>query len=393
MDSEPSKPEGSDQPSSSWATFGTISAILAIAVALGAFAEGLRRWSRPVNASTTTTISQTTAQAAPKPPAVDVPVAAPKPVPRTKMDDDARRAEALKRLEMDVAEAEARRASIAATQNAIAQAESLEQLDSLAALYPELAPAIDIRRTVLAEAKRQQETVEKAAAEVELATVTDTTRIAEISARWPALQPQVEARLASLKTESEKKEPDAKTAAHDRITRAAQDGLRRAGCFSGPSTGTWGPKTKKATETYNTHAKTKITIDAPTEAAETVLGAVKTRVCPVACDAPKVAVEGKCVAVTCAAGTVPAVGGVCEQAFVAWVGSHETQTGAEAIFAGIQQAHAELLRDRPPEIKAAASVQRYSVRIGPAASKDAIRDLCAKLKGAGMAAKCYPAPI
>ena len=214
-----------------------------------------------------------------------------------------------------------------------------------------------------------------------------------IGARWPALQPHVDARLASLKTESEKKQPDPKVAALDRVTRAAQDGLRRVGCFSGPSTGTWGPKTKKAAETFNTHAKTKIAADAPTEAAETVLSAVKARVCPLDCVAPKVAVEGKCAVVTCAAGTIPAAGGVCEQAYVAWVGSHETQVGAAAHFAGLQQAHIELLRDRPPEIKAAANGQRFSIRIGPAASKDAVRDLCAKLKGAGLAAKCYPAPL
>ncbi len=393
---ETAKTASASQSSSPWATFGTIAAIVALAVSLGAFAEGLRRSSRPGIAApsrpNTQTTSKTTTSAAPKSAAV----ASPKPTlsaDRTNEpdNDEARRAKELKDLEEKMRETEAKRASLAATQNAIAQAASHEQLDMLATLYPELAPAIEIRRTTLAGDIRQQEEAANAA-EAELATLKDPARIAEIGARWPALRPQVEARLASLKTEGEKKEPDPKVAALERMTRVAQDGLRRAGCFSGPSTGTWGPKTKKAVETFNTHAKAKIATDAPTEAAETILGAVKTRICPVACDAPKVAVDGKCLIVTCAEGTVPATGGACEQAFVAWVGSHESVGGAEALFASLQHKHTDLLRDRPSAIKAAASVQRFSVRIGPAMSKDTVRDLCAKLKSAGMAANCYPVP-
>ena len=150
---------------------------------------------------------------------------------------------------------------------------------------------------------------------------------------------------------------------------------------------------RKAAEDFNRHASAQIAAEAPTAEAEAILKAVKARLCPLVCAAPKVAKDGACAVVTCEPGKMPASGSVCEPAYVAWIGSEATRDGAETIFAAAQLAHTDLLRHRQAEIKEAANGQRFSVRIGPAASKDAVRDLCAKLKSGGLAAKCYPAPL
>ena len=285
------------------------------------------------------------------------------------------------------------------------------QLADIAKRFPELAREVQARKGEIDEKKRRREQEETTAAAVEIETTTDRPRLTEIAARWPSLKPNVNARLAAQQAEADDMEQKRKAAADaqgkkqradedadakaelERMTRAAQDGLRRAGCFSGQSTGTWGSLTRKAAEDFNRHAPTKISAAAPTPEAETILAAVKTRVCPLVCVTPKVAKDGACFLVNCSAGTVWGAGGSCEPAYVARVGMHHTLAGAELLFADLQQSYADLLGDKQPDYKTAGGNQWVSVRVGPAATKEAMRELCAKLKTAGLADKCIVAPM
>ncbi len=195
--------------------------------------------------------------------------------------------------------------------------------------------------------------------------------------------------------EQQKAEEAAKAVVRQAL--AIQEGLRRAGCFRGPVSGQWGPLTKAAVAKYNKHAAKPIAVDQPTPEAETALLAVKGRVCPVACYPPRIEQNGACVQPPAAAGCPPGKadvgGGQCEAPYVAWVGADTTEAGAKALFAALQQRHADLLAARQLDIRARQNPDRFSVRIGPAAKREAAQDLCNRLRAAGLNGKCYPEPL
>lgn len=78
---------------------------------------------------------------------------------------------------------------------------------------------------------------------------------------------------------------------------------------------------------------------------------------------------------------------------MAWVGADTTEAGAKALFAALQQRHADLLAARQLDIRARQNPDRFSVRIGPAAKREAAQDLCNRLRAAGLNGKCYPEPL
>ena len=95
------------------------------------------------------------------------------------------------------------------------------------------------------------------------------------------------------------------------LTRSIQDGLRRVGCFNGNSTGNWGPETKAAAVRYNEKSSHKISTDAPTAEAISILGAIAAHVCPLQCQATQVEKEGQCKIKECPAGQLLRSDGSC----------------------------------------------------------------------------------
>ena len=335
------------------ASYGKIAAVIAlVAIALGGVAEGWRRWAAEASPGMTYTNKK------------------PATAPKDGSENAEREQNAVSKRIAD----ELRQREIVAGQRVATEMDPV-RLDEIATAFPALADVVNQRRGLLAAAdEAQRQKAAEKSAEAEIAVATDRARLTEIATNWPRLKPAAEVRSAALEVENAK-------ASQDRMTRVAQDGLRRAGCFAVPTTGTWGPATKKAAEDFNRHAPVKIAIDGAAAASETILSAVKSRVCPVVCAPPKIAKDGECKAMTCGPGTVQA-NGACEPAYLALIGKHETQAGAEALFSSLQSAHASLLQGRPADIK---DVGRwFSVRVGPAATKDAVLDLCGKLKTGGL---------
>ena len=261
------------------------------------------------------------------------------------------------------------------------------------------AEAVAIEQTRAEEVRRQQiadeterrkvaeaaEARDKANAAAAIATEADRTKLADIAGRWPDLAPQVQQRAALLDAE------DAKTQKF-KVTQQIQDGLRRTGCFAGPTTGNWATLTKKAAGDFNKYSPKKIAVDGPAMETAALLEQTKARVCPLTCSPPQVAQNGVCVVVNCPAGEVLTRNGICEAGYVAWIGVVETKTGAEMLFGQVQQGSPDLFANKQADIKLGQG-ERYSVRIGPAAAKDEIKEMCGKILATRTATKCYAAPL
>lgn len=82
----------------------------------------------------------------------------------------------------------------------------------------------------------------------------------------------------------------------EELARRLQDELRRVGCFTGETTGSWGPRSAAAMGQFRQHAKIAISTEPSEEALQSLVSA-KGRVCPVTCAAGERVQAGRCVKV------------------------------------------------------------------------------------------------
>lgn len=255
--------------------------------------------------------------------------------------------------------------------------------------------ALKQERDRLARQLREEQDAKRAHDEAlaEVGSGTDRKRLREITLRYQDLAPHVERRLQAL--------DQADAEERTRLTRSIQEALKRTGCFNGPVNGNWGPLTKAAATRFNKYSSEPIAIDHPSPDTDSLLLAIKSRTCPLSCEPPKIEQNGSCITASpapaahtgCLPDQLRLTNGTCGPAYVAWIGSDPTETGASTLFTGLVSRHPDLLNGRSPSIKPSDDGTRYSVRIGPATSRDAVLDLCTSLKAAGLKQKCYPAPL
>ncbi len=232
----------------------------------------------------------------------------------------------------------------------------------------------------------------------EITTGTDRVRLKVIAERHAELAAHVERRVATLDR--------ADAEANAKLAQSVQDELKRLGCFSGPGSPNWGERSKEAAKQFNKHAAAAaaIPVEKPTAETHARLATYKARVCPVTCVPPKIERQGACELPPAAASVGNAstscppdqwrrADGKCGPGFVASIGAEPDAAAAMARFADIQQRYTGAIGARPPNIKANGDRTLYSVRIGPAGSREAIVDFCRQLMAAGFDRRCYPAEM
>jgi hypothetical protein len=77
--------------------------------------------------------------------------------------------------------------------------------------------------------------------------------------------------------------PSGAAAPQASIAQLLQAELRRVGCITGPTDGTWGPDSRNAMAAFNWHAKTRFGIDVASADALDAVRSMKSRVCPLQC--------------------------------------------------------------------------------------------------------------
>jgi hypothetical protein len=103
------------------------------------------------------------------------------------------------------------------------------------------------------------------------------------------------ARVASLPTEPPASAPTPGSSPEG-LARALQTELKRVGCDPGSLDGTWGSKSRQALERFRRLSKVSFATDEPSEAALQSVAGQTGRICPIACEAGEMEVNGSCVA-------------------------------------------------------------------------------------------------